>query len=85
MSTLKLTLKKQWFDMILFGGKTEEYLEIKSYWIERLKEMSLTRLEAFQHYDFVQFTNGYNKNSPQVTLECKSIEVGVGKVEWGGS
>lgn len=33
---LNLTLKKQWFDMILSGEKTEEYREIKQYWANRL-------------------------------------------------
>lgn len=35
MSTLKLTLKKKWFDMIASGEKKEEYREIKPYWIKR--------------------------------------------------
>ena len=38
MKTLKLTLKKQWFDMILSGEKKEEYREIKPYWTKRLLE-----------------------------------------------
>ena len=33
---LYLTLKKKWFDMILSGEKTEEYREIKEYWLWRL-------------------------------------------------
>ena len=33
--TLKLTLKKEWFDMIASGVKTEEYREIKPHWIRR--------------------------------------------------
>ena len=32
--TLYLTLKKQWFDMINDGIKTEEYREIKPYWVK---------------------------------------------------
>ncbi len=36
MKVLKLQLKKKWFDMILSGEKTEEYREIKDYWIRRL-------------------------------------------------
>jgi hypothetical protein len=83
MKTLKLTLNKKWFDLIEKGIKTEEYREIKDYWIKRIKEMSLTRLEAFKHFDLVEFTNGYNKTSPQITMECKGIEVGTGKTEWG--
>lgn len=35
---LTLTLKKQWFDMINSGIKTEEYREIKQFWISRLCE-----------------------------------------------
>lgn len=33
---LTLTVSKQWFDMIVAGEKTEEYREIKAYWINRL-------------------------------------------------
>ncbi|NCU27375.1 hypothetical protein EOM86_11775 [Candidatus Nomurabacteria bacterium] len=33
---LNLTLKKVWFDMISSGEKTEEYREIKDYWITRI-------------------------------------------------
>jgi len=81
--TLRLTLSKKWFDLIEQGIKTEEYREIKDYWVKRIKEMSLTRLEAFKHFDLVEFRNGYNPKSPQITMECKGIEVGIGKVEWG--
>lgn len=33
---LQLSVSKQWFDMISAGVKTEEYREIKPYWIIRL-------------------------------------------------
>lgn len=33
---LTLTVSKEWFDMILSGDKTEEYREIKPYWVARL-------------------------------------------------
>ena len=36
MSTLHLTLKKKFFDMIASGEKTEEYRSIKDYWVKRL-------------------------------------------------
>lgn len=32
MKILELNLKKQWFDMVLSGEKTEEYREIKKHW-----------------------------------------------------
>lgn len=38
MKTLSLVLKKKWYDMIASGEKTEEYREIKPYWIKRLIE-----------------------------------------------
>ena len=38
MKTLDLVLKRKWFEMIASGEKTEEYREIKPYWIKRLLE-----------------------------------------------
>lgn len=35
---LHLTIKKKWYDMILYGWKPEEYREIKKYWSKRLCE-----------------------------------------------
>ena len=35
MKTLDLVLKQKWFEMIASGEKTEEYREIKPYWICR--------------------------------------------------
>lgn len=35
MKTLCLPLKKEWYEMIESGVKTEEYREIKPYWIKR--------------------------------------------------
>lgn len=95
--TLKLTLKKQWFDMILLGEKFEEYREIKPYWINRLcKKYPMSVIDGgdfmdkhtrqqfdFKSFDFVEFTNGYNKKSPQVTKRFMGIEIGIGKKEFG--
>lgn len=36
MKILDLPLKKEWYDMIESGIKTEEYREIKPYWYQRL-------------------------------------------------
>ena len=33
---LNLTISKEWFDMIVSCEKTEEYREIKPYWVSRL-------------------------------------------------
>ncbi len=92
MKTLKLTLKRRWFDKIASGDKTEEYREIKEFYYSRLTvEVEFTtennpdpqyRTERRQ-YDQVQFTNGYGKHRPRITLECKGISIGTGKPEWG--
>jgi len=80
MKTLKLTLKKQWFDLIKSGVKLEEYREIKPYWQNRLLYWPLDEIRPFSH---VQFTNGYSANSPRITVECKGIWIGSGRPEWG--
>lgn len=36
---LILTVSKQWFDLIKAGEKTEEYREIKPYWVTRLYDV----------------------------------------------
>lgn len=74
MSTLHLTLKKKWFDMILSGEKTEEYREIKPYWTNRFYS---------KKYHYITFRNGYATNAPQFTIELKSIITSIGKPEWG--
>lgn len=38
MKTLDLVLRKRWYDMIDSGQKTEEYREVKPYWIVRMME-----------------------------------------------
>jgi hypothetical protein len=37
---LTLTVSKEWFDMIVADEKTEEYREIKPYWVRRIFDMS---------------------------------------------
>jgi len=96
--TLKLTLNKQWFDLIEKGIKTEEYREIKKYWVTRICTKYPAKViytgsdlidkhsgDSFEikKFDFVEFTNGYNKQSPQLTFEISDITISVGKVEWG--
>jgi len=74
MRILHLTLKKQWFDMIASGWKTEEYRAITHYWTVRLVP---------NRYDYISFRNGYSKNAPRITVELKDIFVGVGSKAWG--
>lgn len=76
MTTLHLTLKKKWFDMIASGIKREEYREIKPYWSKRL-------MCAKQPFDKILFRNGYGKNAPKILIEFTRLESGLGIIEWG--
>ena len=84
-NTLHLNLKKKWFDMILSGEKKEEYRDISNYWIKRIKEQSVNRLEPFKHFDTITFSNGYSKNRPQFEIKLKNIRVGFGNPDWGAN
>jgi hypothetical protein len=74
MKILHLTLKKKWFDMIASGEKKEEYREIKPYWIKRLNNKS---------YDVIKFRNGYNPDSPTLTVEMLGLSSSLGIIKWG--
>jgi len=74
MRVLHLTLKKKWFDLIASGEKKEEYREVKQYWIKRLHN---------KEFDYVQFRNGYSKDSPIIRVEFICIRLHKGKKEWG--
>jgi hypothetical protein len=78
MKTLHLTLKKKWFDMIVLGIKKEEYRELKPYWINRLGSPN----DNCVNYDLVTFRNGYAKDAPTITIQCKGITIGKARPEW---
>ena len=82
-AVLKLTVTKEWFDLIKSGEKTEEYREFKKYWIDRLTEdKSYCQMGNSGYvindkkYKYVEFKNGYSKNAPTIITECKGISVG---------
>jgi hypothetical protein len=74
---LHLPLKSEWYNLIESGIKTEEYREIKPYWIKRL---CITDSD-FKHYDKVKFSYGYTKKT--MTFLIEKISKGKGKKEWG--
>lgn len=80
---LYLTLKKQWFDLIHSGIKTEEYREIKPYWIKRLTKTSI----GFHPSDYthVHFRLGYAKEAPTMKFEISGFTIGCGNPDWGGT
>lgn len=88
-STLRLPLKKQWYEMIESGIKTEEYREIKPYWTRKFIGMNQP-LFSFRYgyqqanikgYTHVKFSYGYTKRI--MTFEIKEITIGKGSPEWG--
>jgi len=76
--TLHLTLKRQWFDMILSGEKLEEYREIKPYWDERL-------LWKHLEYSTITFRNGYASDAPEMVIVLRGMLVKEGNPQWGAT
>ena len=98
MNNLRLSLKKQWFEMTKAGIKTEDYRELTLYWIKRLTykpQMGSVldfeekyRFGAFviKKFDTNQMTLGYPKSDDSeriLNLEHKGIEIRTGNPEWG--
>lgn len=84
MKTLKLVLKKQWYDMIASGEKTEEYRKICKYWACRLLEYNEAEgYYEYRKFDKVTFYLGYSKNRPSMTFAIKEILMANGQADWG--
>ena len=93
MKILYLTLKAKYYDMIESGFKTEEYRDIKPFWIKRLVEcvdyeLGFGKLNAtvrFKDFTHVTFARGghFHPSIPQITLELNGIEIGLGLPKWG--
>ena len=87
---LTLTIKKEWFDMILSGEKKEEYREIKPYYETRFMTVygiawiygGIKVKGRESPIKEILFKNGYSKNSPQFVAKC-ALHIGTGKEEWG--
>lgn len=78
---LTLPIKKQWFDMILNGTKTEEYREIKPFYTSRFK--NIWGYPAYYHEQHsIILRNGYSKNSEELLCNC-SLAIRTGREEWG--
>lgn len=66
MKTLDLVLRRKWFDMIASGEKTEEYREIKPYWIKRLLEQIDERGRCY--YKAEDFDDDYDNSCEQFII-----------------
>lgn len=71
---LYLVLKKQYFNEILAGTKKEEYRGFTDHFINRLCEVDEDgQILDTKKYETVKFQMGYNKDAPQMVVECKQI------------
>lgn len=74
--TLKVTLKREFFDAIYRGEKKEEYRAYTPFWISRLLVLDEQQNEyAPREYDTILFRNGYNPDSPTMEVEYKGLFV----------
>lgn len=69
MKQLHLNLKKKWFDMILSGEKTEEYLEVKEYWINRFFQLPHSKKNTFTNSPYYHFSRLKELNSNKETID----------------
>lgn len=93
MKILYLNLKKEWYNAIENGDKTEEYREIKEYWIKRLTNLNTKTLLfsyrngykeiPYKDYTHVCFIYGYTKR--KMTYPIINITIGKGNTKWGAS
>ena len=84
MKVLDLPLKKEWYDMIESGIKTEEYRIDKPYWRKRLlrcyKSIDWCD-DSVSCYTHIRFRYGYTKRT--MLREIESITIGHGNPDWG--
>ena len=65
-TTLTLTIRRKWFDLIATGEKTEEYRRVSKWIHSRLFEKDNV---TPRQYSYVRLRNGYSEKSP--TIVCK--------------
>jgi len=97
--TLHLPLKAKWYELIEKGIKSEEYREIKDYWIQRLIEMNLFHFEFPTREELIEIAEegrikeyfrdfnvvkfSYGYTKKTMSFEIDSLSIGIGKTEWG--
>lgn len=80
MRILHLTLKAKFYDMISSGEKTEEYREIKPYWIKRLlsRKPWVTPDDWYPEEmcnEFNKFPESFNDSLPVFGAELRRYDV----------
>lgn len=70
MKTLHLPLKAKWYKMIESGVKTEEYREIKPYWVQRLTRYGNDTLNGRFYAEFMSSSPEVLKYNIEQGLMC---------------
>lgn len=98
MTILDLPLKKEWYNMIESGIKTEEYRIVKPYWCKRFTNCNhslcwmrdnngecvlLKHQEANNKKGYTHVRFRYGYTKRTMLREIESISIGYGKPEWG--
>jgi len=81
---LTLPIKKQYFDQIVAGEKSEEYRSLSTYYMTRFRNIGLLDESGEPTGDVVWIClrNGYSSSSPCVYINC-SLEIREGNPVWG--
>jgi len=69
METLKIVIKRQWFDEIASGKKKIEYREVKPFWQSRLYDANGKK----RKYDNIEFINGYNVDAKRMVTKYEGF------------
>lgn len=71
MSTLRLTLKKPPFEVMVTGEKKEEF-RIDSQWI---RSRLFDKQGRPRHYDYIEYVNGYGADRPRFVTDFCGFEM----------
>ena len=70
METLKIVIKKEWFDEIASGKKKIEYRDISPFWTSRLYDKNGKK----RAYDLIEFINGYNTDARRMITKFEGFQ-----------
>jgi len=81
-------LKKHWITRLLnhnlFTTSRRRNISTEAEAVETiLNNTEYFNKNRINNYEYVVFINGYAKDAPTLTIECKGIEIKEGRTEWG--
>lgn len=80
-------IKKHWIQRLTWNEFHKDATcinSLKDAIYENSERTGWKKMESvFCHFDAIEFTNGYGNHMPKILIECKGINIGRGKPEWG--